>query len=61
MMNAVEIRSGYKYFGSANEPLVVLNRLNMTVNYGSLYALLGPSGRLITILTNSDLNLHNEF
>jgi ABC-type multidrug transport system ATPase subunit len=47
MMNAVEIRSGYKYFGSASKPIVVLNRLNMTVSYGSLYALLGPSGKQI--------------
>ncbi|XP_041760997.1 ABC transporter G family member 20 [Anopheles merus] len=45
-MTAVEVISGYKYYGKANDPnkKIVLNHLNMSVTRGSIYGLLGASG-----------------
>lgn len=43
-MNAVEVRAGFKYYGSAKKAKIILNRLNMTVTHGSIYGLLGASG-----------------
>jgi ABC-type multidrug transport system ATPase subunit len=56
-MNAIEVRSAYKYFGNVKDPKVVLNRLNMTVRYGSIYGLLGPSGCGKTILLSCIVGL----
>jgi hypothetical protein len=33
-MHAVEVRGAYKYYGTAKDPKIVLNRLNMTVEPG---------------------------
>uniref|UniRef100_A0A1A9X055 Uncharacterized protein n=1 Tax=Glossina brevipalpis TaxID=37001 RepID=A0A1A9X055_9MUSC len=41
---AVEVRNGYKYYGSKSNPKIVLNYLNMSVLRGSIYGLLGASG-----------------
>lgn len=37
-MTAVEVISGYKYYGKANDPnkKIVLNHLNMSVTRGSM-------------------------
>lgn len=45
-MTAVEVHSGYKYYGKENDPnkKIVLNHLNMSVTRGSIYGLLGASG-----------------
>ncbi|XP_034471619.1 ABC transporter G family member 20 [Drosophila innubila] len=43
-MAAVEVRNGYKYYGSKSNPKIVLNQLNMNVMRGSIYGLLGASG-----------------
>ncbi|XP_030381127.1 ABC transporter G family member 20 [Scaptodrosophila lebanonensis] len=43
-MAAVEVRNGYKYYGSKSNPKIVLNHLNMNVMRGSIYGLLGASG-----------------
>lgn len=45
-MAAVEVKGGYKYYGSAVDPnkKIVLNYLNMNVMNGSIYGLLGASG-----------------
>ncbi|EAT33290.1 AAEL014428-PA [Aedes aegypti] len=45
-MTAVEVHSGYKYYGKAKDPnkKIVLNHLNMSVTRGSIYGLLGASG-----------------
>ncbi|XP_017860147.1 PREDICTED: ABC transporter G family member 20 [Drosophila arizonae] len=43
-MAAVEVRNGYKYYGSKKNPKIVLNQLNMNVMRGSIYGLLGASG-----------------
>ncbi|KAG5674742.1 hypothetical protein PVAND_004693 [Polypedilum vanderplanki] len=43
-MNTVEVRNAVKYYGSGNDPFMILNKLNMTVPPGSIYALLGASG-----------------
>ncbi|EDW03077.1 ABC transporter G family member 20 [Drosophila grimshawi] len=43
-MAAVEVRNGYKYYGSKSSPKIVLNQLNMNVMRGSIYGLLGASG-----------------
>lgn len=36
-MAAVEVRNGYKYYGSKSNPKIVLNYLNMTVMPGSMW------------------------
>lgn len=36
-MSAVEVRSGYKYYGKEKDPKIVLNRINMTVTHGSMW------------------------
>uniref|UniRef100_A0A336MEP9 CSON012244 protein n=1 Tax=Culicoides sonorensis TaxID=179676 RepID=A0A336MEP9_CULSO len=44
---AVELRKGYKYYGkSDHDPnkKIILNHLDMTVEHGSIYGLLGASG-----------------
>lgn len=43
-MAAVEVRNGYKYYGSKSNPKIILNYLNMNVMRGSIYGLLGASG-----------------
>lgn len=43
-MAAVEVRNGYKYYGSSSNPKIILNYLNMNVMRGSIYGLLGASG-----------------
>ncbi|XP_037949298.1 ABC transporter G family member 23 [Teleopsis dalmanni] len=43
-MAAVEVREGYKYYGSKSNPKIILNYLNMNVMRGSIYGLLGASG-----------------
>ncbi|XP_055688091.1 ABC transporter G family member 23 [Lutzomyia longipalpis] len=45
-MTSVEVRGGYKFFGSASDPhkKIVLNHLDMTVETGTIYGLLGASG-----------------
>ncbi|GAB0099833.1 ABC transporter G family member 20 [Sergentomyia squamirostris] len=43
-MRSVEVRGGYKYFGSSSDKKIVLNHLDMTVNTGTIYGLLGASG-----------------
>ncbi|XP_058116541.1 ABC transporter G family member 20 [Anopheles ziemanni] len=45
-MTAVEVISGYKFYGKAKDPnkKIVLNHLNMSVTRGSIYGLLGASG-----------------
>ncbi|XP_055325391.1 ABC transporter G family member 23 [Sitodiplosis mosellana] len=45
-MAAVEVRGGYKYYGSPNDPnkKIILNYLDMNVPIGSIYGLLGASG-----------------
>lgn len=43
-MTAVEVRNGYKYYGSKSNPKIILNYLNMDVLRGSIYGLLGASG-----------------
>lgn len=35
-MNTVEVRSAFKFYGKANDPKIVLNKLNMTVSPGSM-------------------------
>jgi ABC-type sugar transport system ATPase subunit len=42
-MFAVEVTDGYKYFGSSKDPLVALDRINVSIKCGTLYSLLGPS------------------
>ncbi|XP_061386051.1 ABC transporter G family member 20 [Musca vetustissima] len=44
MSAAVEVRNGYKYYGSKSKPKIILNYLNMNVQRGSIYGLLGASG-----------------
>ncbi|XP_075149557.1 ABC transporter G family member 20 [Haematobia irritans] len=44
MSAAVEVRNGYKYYGSKSKPKIILNYLNMNVERGSIYGLLGASG-----------------
>uniref|UniRef100_A0A1I8QDG6 Uncharacterized protein n=1 Tax=Stomoxys calcitrans TaxID=35570 RepID=A0A1I8QDG6_STOCA len=44
MGDAVEVRNGYKYYGSKSKPKIILNYLNMNVERGSIYGLLGASG-----------------
>ncbi|KAI8121498.1 hypothetical protein FF38_00066 [Lucilia cuprina] len=44
MAAAVEVRNGYKYYGSKSKPKIILNYLNMNVQRGSIYGLLGASG-----------------
>lgn len=36
IMNAVEVRGGYKYYGSEKDPKIILNRLDMNVSHGSM-------------------------
>jgi len=36
-MAAVEVRNGYKYYGSKSNPKIVLNQLNMNVMRGSMW------------------------
>lgn len=36
-MTAVEVRNGYKYYGSKKNPKIVLNQLNMNVMRGSMW------------------------
>ena len=36
-MHAVEVRGAYKYYGKARDPKIVLNRLCMTVEPGSMW------------------------
>ncbi|XP_058467891.1 ABC transporter G family member 20 [Malaya genurostris] len=45
-MTAVEVHSGYKFYGKATDlnKKIVLNHLNMSVTRGSIYGLLGASG-----------------
>ncbi|KAG4079241.1 hypothetical protein HA402_006964 [Bradysia odoriphaga] len=45
-MAAVEVKNGYKFYGSPKDPnkKIVLNYLNMNVMNGSIYGLLGSSG-----------------
>ncbi|XP_053695189.1 ABC transporter G family member 20 [Sabethes cyaneus] len=45
-MTAVEVHSGYKFYGKAKDPnkKIVLNHLDMSVTRGSIYGLLGASG-----------------
>jgi ABC-type sugar transport system ATPase subunit len=42
-MLAIEVTEGYKHYGSARKPLVVLDKINVRIKYGTLYSLLGPS------------------
>ncbi|XP_073823396.1 ABC transporter G family member 23 [Musca autumnalis] len=44
MAAAVEVRNGYKYYGSKSKPKIILNYLNMNVQRGTIYGLLGASG-----------------
>ncbi|XP_077286475.1 ABC transporter G family member 20 [Arctopsyche grandis] len=41
---AVIVRSAYKWYGSKKDKRIVLNHLDMTVEKGSIYGLLGSSG-----------------
>lgn len=36
IMNAVEVRGGYKYYGKDKDPKIILNRLDMNVSHGSM-------------------------
>lgn len=35
-MNPVEVRDAYKYYGTQMNPIVVLNKLNMTISPNSM-------------------------
>ncbi|KAF5276118.1 hypothetical protein FQR65_LT16474 [Abscondita terminalis] len=49
---AVEVVQGCKYYGSKNKRVNVLDRLNLTIRTGTIYALLGSSGCGKTTLLN---------
>jgi len=45
-MNIVEVRNAYKFYGKKKDHRTVLNKLNLTVSPGSIYGLMGASGKL---------------
>ncbi|CAO1421594.1 unnamed protein product [Diamesa tonsa] len=55
-MNAVVVRGVVKCYGSKKDEQRILNYLNMTVKYGSIYALIGPSGCGKTTLLSAIVN-----
>ncbi|CAO1421700.1 unnamed protein product [Diamesa serratosioi] len=55
-MNAVVVRGVVKCYGNKKDEQRILNYLNMTVKYGSIYALIGPSGCGKTTLLSAIVN-----
>lgn len=57
-MHAVEVRGAYKYYGKAKDPKIVLNRLNMTVDPGSMWVVNSLSHWVNVALTKCSLLLN---